>query len=379
MRKLRSTHEQGPALLSCRIYSDAPRTSALPEGEYLRPTVDFAAEDTGRPQAGRHRKSASVRRPWPLLPLFVCVAWAALAAQEATAPPVLKQNPADAIRQFQSGADEPYELGKGDEISLDVPGHPELSSKFVVGPDGRITLPLAGSVLVADKTREQAAAEIEKALGKYYSPISVTVAVDRYTSNHVLLLGAVEHPGVIDFTQPPTLLQVISRGGLVAQPNKAVEVPDRCAIYRGADQVLWVDLKALLDSGNPLADIRLKRDDIVYVPSQRERFVSVMGEVLHPGAVPITSSSNLTRVLEDAGGVKDTAGRSPQIQVIQPSTGRTTVVPYQSLLQARQSDLVLHPGDVVFVPKSGFNRVSYVLDKMSPLITLFAATAFIVF
>ncbi len=309
--------------------------------------------------------------------MLLCVAWAALAAQEATAPAVLKQSQADAIRQFEPGANEPYQLGRGDEISLDVPGHPELSSKFVVGPDGRITLPLAGSVLVADKTREQAAGEIEKSLGKYYSPIFVTVAVDKYTSNHVLLMGAVEHPGMIEFDQQPTLLQVISRGGLVAQPNKDIDVPDRCAIYRGSDQVLWVDLKALLDSGNPLADVRLKRDDIVYVPSQRERFVSVIGEVLHPGAVPITSSSDLARVLADAGGVKDTAGRSPEIQVIQPSTGRTTAVPFNNLLQARQMDLVLHPGDVVFVPKSGFNRASYVLEKMSPLITLFAATAFV--
>jgi polysaccharide export outer membrane protein len=40
-------------------------------------------------------------------------------------------------------------------------------------------------------------------------------------------------------------------------------------------------------------------------------------------------------------------------------------------------DLTLHSGDIVYVPKSGFNNVAYVFDKLSPLVSMFTAAALI--
>ena len=199
-----------------------------------------------------------------------------------TTTPTLQQNPQIAMREFEPAENQEYELGRGDAISIDFAGRPEMSSKQIVGPDGRITLPMAGALVVADKTREQAAQAIVAALTPFYEHLNVTVGVDKYTSNQVLLLGAVEHPGVLTFDRPPTLLEVVSRGGAIGGVRNAgyntngftmqanlqpmgSGVPERCAIYRGADKVIWVDLKKLLDSGSALADLRLKRDDIVII------------------------------------------------------------------------------------------------------------------
>ena len=205
----------------------------------------------------------------------------------------MKPNPLETLRNFEPGADEEYRLGKGDEITVDFAGRPEMLAKLIVGPDGRITLPLAGDVMMAGLTRPEAAKAIESALANYYTNLSVQVTVTKYTANRVLLLGAVDHPGMITFDGTPTLLEVLARGGVEAGPNKSGEdlqvdqMPERCAIYRGSDQVLWVELRAMMESGNALADMRLRRDDVVYVPSATERFVSVLGEVQHPGAIPL--------------------------------------------------------------------------------------------
>jgi polysaccharide export outer membrane protein len=319
----------------------------------------------------------------------------------ATAPPAktggLTPNPTLLMREFEPAANEEYQLGRGDEIAIDVLGRPEMNSKHVVGPDGKVTLPLIGSIVLADKTREQAAEAVEAAYKPFYSNLTVTVGVDKYTSNQVLLLGAVEHPGVQAFDRPPTLLEVISRGGAVvnsgklanAPPNNAgsynmqaqllpttLGIPERCAIYRGTDKVLWVDLKTMLDGGSPMADMRLKRDDIVYVPSPAERYVSVLGEVQHPGALQLDNSSTLPKLLALAGGITQLAGHYPDIQVIQPSTGKTRIISYKQLLQPNGLDLTLQSGDIIYVPQSGFNRAAYVLEKLSPLVTVFTATAF---
>jgi len=339
-------------------------------------------------QAGSSERAV---RWWPCpalgWPLVCALALASLGvspvrAQKAPTTTEIRENPLAALRAFEPAPDEEYELGPGDEISLDFGGRIELNSKRIVGPDGRITLPLAGSIEIADKTRGQAAAAILAALSPYYQNLSVTVGVDKYTSNRVLLLGAVEHPGVIAFDAPPTLLEVVTRGGVLGgggadTPLKLPAIPERCAIYRGNDKVMWVDLRALLNSGNALADLRLRRGDVVYVPSTQDRYVSVLGQVAHPGALPLEASSTLPKLLAEAGGLTDAAGDNALIRVISPSTGSTRIIPYKQVLQSAPLDLTLKPGDIIFIPKSGFNKVSYVLEKLSPLVSIFTAFAFL--
>ena len=106
---------------------------------------------------------------------------------------------------------EAYVLDAGDEIAVNVWGRPELSGKQVIGPDGKITLPLIGSVVMAGKTRDQAQNDIKGLLSRYYTDLAVTVGVDRYSSFRVLVLGRVGVPGAITFDRQPTLLDVLTK------------------------------------------------------------------------------------------------------------------------------------------------------------------------
>jgi polysaccharide biosynthesis/export protein len=284
--------------------------------------------------------------------------------------PQLKINPLETLRNFEPSADEEYRLGKGDEITVDFTGRPDLLAKLVVGPDGRITLPLAGDLMLAGLTRAEAAKTIDTALSAYYQNLEAQVTVTKYTANKVLVLGAVEKPGVMTFDGTPTLLEALSRAGMETGPNKAAQIPERCAIYRGHDEVVWVDLKTLIDSGNPLADLRLRRDDVIYVPTGNERFVSVLGQVQHPGAVPLTGTSTLASVLANAGGFTDAAGNKPHIQIVDPATGSSRIISFNDLLNpAKALEIMPKPGEIIFVPQSGLYRATYVVDRLSPLIT----------
>ena len=325
------------------------------------------------------------------------------AAQQQPAP-ALQLNAGSALRAFEPGANEPYQLGRGDDIHVEFAGRPELNSKYTVGPDGRITLPLAGAISIDNLTREQAADAISSALSPYYSRLAVNVGVDKYTSNRILLLGSVQRPGFVSFDRPPSLLEVITRGGTSTPGEEGggqagsgytqgstggsggggnsgsihnyPSIPERVAIYRGTEKVMWVDLKGLLDSGSPLADLRLRRDDVVYVPSPSERYVSMLGQIQHPGALLLQDNSTLPKLLAEAGGITDQAGRYPEIQIIQPSTGTTRVISFKQVLQPGPLDLKLKTGDIIYVPESGFNRATYALQRISPLVTIFTAAAF---
>jgi polysaccharide export outer membrane protein len=285
--------------------------------------------------------------------------------------PQLQPNPLDALRNLEPQPNEEYRLGKGDEITVDFAGRPDLQAKLVVGPDGRISLPLAGDILLDGLTRGDASKAISAALASYYNNLAVQVTVTKYTANRVLVLGAVTNPGEVTFEGTPTLLEALTRSGLSTGPNKPAAIPERCAIYRGSNQVVWVQLRELVESGNPLADLRLRRDDVIFVPSNSERFVSVLGEVQHPGAVPLTTNSTLASILADAGGITEQAGNNAHIQIVDPATGSSRVLTFKDVLNpAKSLEVTLKPGEIIFIPRSGFNKATYALQRLTPIFSL---------
>ena len=123
--------------------------------------------------------------------------------------------PEEIVRRFEAPEMTSYTLGNGDEISVDVWNHPELSGHHVVGPDGKITIPIAGIIKVSDLSREDAQKAIAASFSRYYSDLSVTMRVDRYTSYRVYVLGRSGIPGVLQFDTQPTLLDVITRAASI--------------------------------------------------------------------------------------------------------------------------------------------------------------------
>jgi polysaccharide export outer membrane protein len=298
--------------------------------------------------------------------------------------PTLTLRNQKALESFEPAADEEYRLGAGDEIALDFPGRPELAGIHTVGPDGMITLNVAGSVRIADLTREEAGKAIAAALSKYYTDPNVTVKIDKYTANRVRVIGYVQHPGEIPFEGTPTLLDAIGRAGLITPtvtangvPNNiGPSVPETCTIYRGNSTAVQVDLRQMLLTGNALADMRLRRNDIVFVPEPKHLFVSVLGQVGKPGSIPLTPESTLTSVLAEAGCCSDNGGYNPKIHLLQRSSGKDIVVEYKKLLTlGGQQEYTVHPGDVIFVPVSGFNKATGVIQKLSPIATMLTFAA----
>ena len=129
-----------------------------------------------------------------------------------------------------------------------------------------------------------------------------------------------------------------------------------------------MELKTLIESGNTLADLRLRRDDVIYVPNGAERFISVLGEVQHPGAVPLTNNSTLASVLAEAGGFTGKAGNKPHIQIVDPDKGTSRVISLNDVLNPATSlEITLKPGEIIFVPLSGFYRATYFLERINPM------------
>lgn len=301
------------------------------------------------------------------------------ADKDSVAAKGLQTNPMDLLRAFEPAPNEPYTLGEGDEILVEANGRGEVTGAHVIGPDGSITLPLAGSVELRGLTREKAAEVINEKLARFYTNVTAVVRVTKYGSNKILLLGRVDHPGIHYFEGTPTLLEVLSRGGGMSKQPGSTEspVPARCAIFRGSDQVVWMNVRELLESGNRLADLRLRRNDVVFVPTVQDVIVSVLGEVRKPGVVALRQGMTLGSVLAEAGGLTDNASNK-HIRLVNAATGNAREVTMDEVLDPKKSaEIALHSGDLIYVSKSGFAQMGLVFQRLSPVGSLLLFGSFV--
>ncbi len=98
----------------------------------------------------------------------------------------------------------------------------------------------------------------------------------------------------------------------------------------------------------------------VFVEESVSQRVAVLGEVQHPGPVPLTSARSLLDVLAQAGGLTPVADR--HITIRRPGQPPTTVFLSNNAGKAlADADVPVQPGDTILVPKAG---IVYVLGDV---------------
>ncbi len=292
--------------------------------------------------------------------------------------------PRGTLKGFQTAVvnnEENYRLGAGDEITVEVWGYPELSGKHLLGPDGRITLPLVGPVRLKDLSRERAAEAITTKLSPFYMDLAVAVRVERYSSNRVLVLGRVAKPGEIYFGMThPTLLEAISKAGgfddASGLQGEAQSLPfTHCAVFRGRDKIVWIELEPLLTGKDLSLNLTLQRNDIVYVPDIEEKLVYVLGQVKNPGAFRLTPKMSFIELLARAGG--PTIDAAPgRINMIRPTQGINQPIALNDLVAPNQDmNVALQEGDIIYVPTNTIAKINYAIQFLTPFSTMLGVYA----
>jgi polysaccharide export outer membrane protein len=286
---------------------------------------------------------------------------------EKSAQPILSSK--EDLALLEESENPVYTIGSGDVLRLDVHARTEVSGKFVVGPDGKITVPLVGDMLIIDKTREEALAAIRTELLKYFTAPHATLAIDEYPSNKVTVLGRVEKAGAMRFAYAPTLIDVLANAGAMPLLDKQATL-SRCAIIRGRNKLIWVDLKALLN-GDVNYNIRMKKGDIVYIPDSSDTSVYVMGAVGRPGSYRMTPRMTVLDAIAQAGGLSENA-KNDRIGLYRAGTKQAEYVSWSDLITAdRSKNYAMEDGDVLFIPTTGLSDFGYVIRQIAPAVSIF--------
>jgi len=169
---------------------------------------------------------------------------------------------------FAPWSEEPeaHRLEGGDELELRFTLNPELNDRVTIAPEGQVTVPLLGPVDAAGKTVPELTALLRERYAGLLRVADVDVIVRGYGSERIFVGGEVKTPGMATITGPTDVLQGVLMAGGVLPTARLDEV---VLIRRRADRVPMlrtVNLKALITTGAPSENVRLRPYDMVYVP-----------------------------------------------------------------------------------------------------------------
>lgn len=180
-----------------------------------------------------------------------------MGCSSATAPPPDMQ----AVPEFLAE----YRIGIGDGLDIRVWRNEDLSVTVPVRPDGKISVPLAGDLMVGGSTPEEVAAMITERLSTYIRDPNVTVIVTEPGLRYrVRVTGAVDEPVTIPYSQGMTVLDVVLEAG---GPNEYANT-SRTMLYRANGESLPIALDRILNRGDMSTNYQVGPGDTVTVPER---------------------------------------------------------------------------------------------------------------
>ncbi len=235
-----------------------------------------------------------------------------------------------------------YTIGPQDVLVITCVNDQTVSGKFVVPTDGFIGLAHIGLIKAVGLTVQDLETLLKSRYkdGGFLLNPQISVAVETYKSQHVIVQGQVRSPGTFTLTGDMTLLQLVAAAGSMTPTASGEIVIVRTSKDFETQEFLHADLSQL-QNGAPDARIALKDGDVVIVQEAASAYV--IGEVKNPGAYPVQRQMTLMQLLSVAGGPTADAATS-RIKILRTVDGKQV-----EIKNAKQTELI-KPGDTVVVP-----------------------------
>ena len=168
--------------------------------------------------------------------------------------------------------DEHYRLYKYDTISIRIIGYKDAQGldSIMIGTDGYVNLPYAGSVKLAGLTIEEAKQVLTAKFGRYIKIPDMSIIVTNYGPRKVQVLGEVNAPGTVELASDDmNVLAAISKAEWVTTYGRIKKVQ----VIRIDDGVMYVkeaNIKDYIEKHDISQNFALEDGDILYIPKSNK-------------------------------------------------------------------------------------------------------------
>jgi len=158
-----------------------------------------------------------------------------------------------------------YKINAGDVLDISVWKEEELQREIRVLPDGNISFPLVGEIMVAGNTLTTVREQMVEKLSEYITDPVVNISVKSSEGNSVYVIGQVKQPGQFIMYQPLDVMQVLSLAGGLTTFAKANDIRILRRTEQGPTSIEF-EYGELEDGDELASNIVLKSGDVVVVP-----------------------------------------------------------------------------------------------------------------
>ena len=316
--------------------------------------------------------------------------------------PIPRNNPSP------SPVSDPYLLGPGDVIQINVFDEPQFSGengRQEILVDGTITLPLIGSLNVVGLTLEQASELITEELSALLKFPIVTVRLADARPLRITVVGEVNRPGSYAVSPEdagsviqgqvlgartlglPVLTEAIRLAGGITESAQVRDIRIIRQQRNNQTKTLRLDLWELLQSGDNSQDVTLRNGDRIVVPvaesltanevtqlseasfAPENITVNVVGEVERPGRVQVAPNTPLNQEILAAGGFDQQRADESEIILVRLNdngtvTEREIPIDFKQGLN-EETNPVLREDDIIVVERSRLTRTSENLNNIA--------------
>jgi|TARA_R100000479_G_scaffold33554_3_gene13981 protein involved in polysaccharide export with SLBB domain len=259
-----------------------------------------------------------------------------------------------------------YELGPGDEVSINLWGAAENNYNVEVDREGAVRISNIGPIYVSGLTMQEASAKIKGKLKRIYSGINasdnspykvfLSVSLINVRTVQVNIIGEVKVPGTYSLSALSTVLNALYASGGPTKQGTFREIK----LVRNGDKITHFDVYDYLINGSQVGNKTLQDQDVIIISPYISR-VKINGSVKRTGTYELKPGETLSDLLKFTGGFTSNAYK--ERVVLERIEGDRRVV--KEILVDKESETPLQDGDIL--------TVNEIIDKFENKITIAGA------
>lgn len=163
-----------------------------------------------------------------------------------------------------SGVPGQYQLGPGDELSIQVWRHDDLTRSVIIDPSGNIQYPLVGEMNITGLSLQEFNKKLADRLASYIKSPSLDISLLNVKNLNISVLGEVSNPGSYEWRAGMAIWDGIAKaGGFTADADlsKLLLVSPR----KDTIMISTVNFHTVFQTGSSPRDFLLQNGDVIYV------------------------------------------------------------------------------------------------------------------